>query len=369
MNAPQCLRCVKATLLLFVLLLLPSFGLATVPKNQTTPNVVAGNEIFADIVGEGKADAKGKLTPANTFGTGSVIDAGTLKNGNGFFCVLTADHVAETPLSGKKMAFNIGFGNNPLNHVSKVVAFAGGGPTGKEDIAVQIVDYGKAPDAFFNAIKANAFQLNTNFGKADFGKKTPDGPVGEQFTQAGYGLSGNFNNATGAYSSSIDDNNKRFQDNMLTKVTAGLNPAYSGGVYTYDAAIWNPLAPGTGWGKAGGSTFGGDSGSPYLVGDQQMTNASFNYAPTGDTTGNMQKGPFPIMTDFIMGVHTFGFDPSDTKPPDENFGVYLSADDDAWIEKECAALLVPEPSSLTLSALAAGGMFALAAVRRRLRVA
>ena len=85
---------------------------------------------------------------------------------------------------------------------------------------------------------------------------------------------------------------------------------------------------------------------------QMGLSPNFNYMPDTTGAGNPVAGNMiNIDKDFIMGVVTFETQVvagRQTILPvtDNEFGVYLSADDKTWILSQC-----PEPSSLTLLAL------------------
>jgi hypothetical protein len=326
MLRPLSVRARPLGLALTLTMLAATSALADAPSNQIVPDPIPAQGTLNTLNSVVNIDlANGRID-----GTGSIVSA-VVVNGVGYFCVLTADHVvADLPTT---IAFG-NSGNPPTNTKYNILPGTNnrGGSTGLEDIALFTVRYG-APDAFFRSL--TPFSLAT----------PPATPV--NFTQVGYGATGTYNAVTMQYSSTVLDGNKRFIDNTCFGTTAG----FKNSVYTYTSANWHPEAPGGGWGFAGGTTFGGDSGSPYLIAGSNNPENFISVAGVNRI----------VNTDQIFAVHTAGFDPSSLT--DTNVGVYLSAADDAMI-RQCAQA-VPEPSSIALIVL--GGILVGAFSRARLR--
>jgi hypothetical protein len=357
MANPGCRSCLAGIpiALGLAIFLFPSFARAAVPKNQIAPNVngtvaIPAGTAFASVVAEEVRQGAG----LRVVGSGAIVGK-MIQDNVELVCVLTAAHVDVPSFNGIKVVTSIGFGNNPTaaaNSFGPILRSGVGGPTGNEDIALQTVKVGTAvngkPDPFFDSIKV--FKINDNGPAATFSTRFPNG---QDFTQAGYGLTGNFNSVAGRPVQFYDDTlgldgNKRFQSNTARQVIPGLNR----GTFTFDAVQWQPLAPGTGWGRAGGAVFQGDSGSPLLVSSTQVgLTKDFNYVPDATGAGNPVAGNMiSIDTDSIMGVTSFitqivPHTQAVLPVTDSEYGVYLSANDKIWIMNNC-----PEPSSLMLLA-------------------
>ena len=290
-------------------------------------------------------------------GTGSIIGSHYVTEGNeqiGYFCVLTADHV----IAGKRPN-SIGFGyfgdgTNGANSFSAtypIVKTARGGSTGQEDLAVAIVKYGVV-DPFFVSVQ----NLKLWTPPADL--SLPNLPI---FSQVGYGDTG-----TPHYDSGVQDGFtpqsssgiQRFTNAHPVSTTA--NAAHSG--YTYTDVKWNPGPVSPGHPDLGvGSSFGGDSGGPYLTTDTTVFTINGLIDVFGTAVGPQM---ISVFSDTIFAVHTFGNNNnpqlfSDNLPSGGNL---LTAADIMWINAACEA--VPEPSTWLLACV---GLISLLVTARRRR--
>jgi len=327
-------------------------ALAIGPANQTiSPQ---DNSVVRLLDGSATGNAAG----ANFDGTGSIIDNMDI-NGQGWFCVLTADHVvSSTGAQGGALANSVGiaFGNSANNNGSSAYLVANqskifrGGVGGLEDLAVVGVPYG----AFNPAFNSYAISL-----------QVAGSPTNQLFSDIGFGNQGNLTptgyQAQGLYGT------QRFLNDAIDTITPV--QAQPGG-YTYAAALWtidNPNGAGAHIGS--GSAFDADSGSPYFAisngASALVTNLVFQNTTNNTTVFYNTDGEF--------AVHTFGSGTTNMPPStianqtfkafgNTNGGVALFQPEINWIETECA--LVPEPSSVTLVIFGMAGLFL---ARRRAR--
>ncbi|MCA9287260.1 MAG: hypothetical protein KDA05_01670 [Phycisphaerales bacterium] len=310
-------------------------------------------------------------------GTGSIISKHNDADPNfAWYCVLTADHVANP--AGTIGNAVIGFGDTGAQGVfggadniirRAPLPAAMGGMGAPVDLAVIGVRVPK--NAFFDQVSPLAM-LPTTQAQA----------TNQQFTQPGYGGTGDFvaadpmNALPAGMTTAGPDHTKRFQNNVITGPT---NANYNAGgvAYAYGSIQWSfdmPAAPGAHGAAhnflvAEGTSYGGDSGSPYLV-SQMSTQFVGNFDRPGAGSdwdfGPMHAGDdMPLFTNVIIGVHAWGVTPAGGFPggvvPYGRLagGVPLTQANIDWITAQCA--IVPAPGSGIL--LAFGGI--LAAKRRR----
>jgi hypothetical protein len=270
-------------------------------------------------------------TAAVQVGTGTIICKYVGANGDGFFALITADHVVSAP---PPIADRIGFLNSTVlggpaagpNNNLLIGQIFHGGFTGNEDVAVLAVDYGKAPDAFFNGVATLSYASIAN-------------PTGRQFTSIGFGNTGTSDGAGGYNETLNSGGTKRFQNNVVTGFAAG--QMHAG--YTYTDVQWQLDNPGI---AGEGFVYRGDSGGPLLT-----TNPI--------TLGGVAN----VFTDTIFGITTFG-PTGHVVPGSTETDLLLTANDITWINRDLQILgcPVPEPSSFAL--LAMGGLGILAWRRR-----
>lgn len=311
-------------------------------------------------------------------GTGTIIDNHNV-NGQGFFCVLTADHVvaAGGPGGNVRNGLGIAFGQlqgvDPTGYFPNNGNFMAGslvgrlGPTGFVDLAVLAIPYGA---------------YNPNYDQYVMGLAGAEMNVGDAFSSAGYGRVGtrliqNFQwpnrpgipvgggNYWNGFDGMASDQTQRFYYNSVNSKPIIDNNAlaprgipgdlvdpersvepYPGseppdGIfdnprqgYTYDGLqydLTNPTMPNAVVGE--GIGYGGDSGAPYMI-----------------WSGGRQV---------IAGVHTYGYylnDPTTGNPTQmklwgfEGGGVNMTGAYRGWVVRQCEA--VPEPASML--ALAGG---------------
>ncbi|MBI3838760.1 MAG: PEP-CTERM sorting domain-containing protein [Planctomycetia bacterium] len=302
------------------------------------------------------------VAPVNA-GTGSIVRTEIDENLNvGYFCVLTAKHVVDDPNINR-----IGFGfwgdgtngANKYNPVFPITNHFDGGATGGEDISVAVVRYG-TPDAFFNTIAANTVGLWSP--PAGNRAQTAAFVMANvaSFTEIGYGLT-----ATPHYTAGVQDGwtpvlppptglgIQRFQNNFPT--SAGDQGA-AGAIVGWHPH--NPSTPNTGE----GSSFGGDSGGPYLL-ETKTTRTVKGLDDPQHEGMTLPDQIIQLFTDTIFAVHTFGNNNNPALYSDvygagagqianDNGGVILTPADIAWIN----GVPCPEPSSVVLAAIGLLGM-------------
>ncbi len=260
--------------------------------------------------------------------TGSIVHKLIDTSGNGWLCILTADHVAQAGYT------RIGFGNgNPpatsLGGSSSLVFSAA--HTGA-DLALIGVPYGPA-DSFFDSISPLAL------APAD-----PTSRVGTTFSQPAYGSTGTLDTATQRLITLDRAGVQGFQNNTIERTRLFSIPFLS---YSYTALEWDFNQPGSIASVPGeGSSFNGDSGAPYLIA-----------APSPIT---LDDGSIAhVFSQGIAAVHTYGdssrehgwLGSGDHIP---GGGIAITHDLAAWIDAACTQ--VPAPASLPL--LAAASLFA-----------
>lgn len=203
-------------------------ALGSVPKAQTVNNPVTDFNAVAQL------DRSVAGTNGRGVGTGSIVMKFVGKNGGDYVCALTADHVVSGPgLTGSPLpnkANAIGFGNSVAATTGaatqyKIVGSSVGGPTKKEDIAMELVRVGTgadptvAPGLKFSAIDPLT-PVSLNNGQPAAGTK---------FTTMGFGNTGTLNAATPSYTETLGTyGTKRFGNNITTGTVVPFTKTYNG---------------------------------------------------------------------------------------------------------------------------------------------
>lgn len=302
------------------------------------------------------------------FGTGSVFCKNVGTDGNLWLGIVTADHVVRPGGSSSwtGTGHSILFGDNAAQG-----EFGRVGNVGESwyrqypgaDLAFLAINMGPANganQAFYNNVAECAL---TPVALDAMGKPMV---TGAQFTEYGYGGTGPFV-AAGAVAPGSPagirntgaTGEKRFQNNEVVgnAVDAGI---YAGSpliTWTFDqpAAAGNFLA-------AEGTSFGGDSGGPYMMGEAAQIELDEFYRQGADNPWG--GGVLDIYTDGIFAIHS-GANPLVAAPNGVaaynrvSYGVPMMPEYVNWLEGQCDIL--PAPGSMAL--LGAGGL--LAGRRRR----
>jgi hypothetical protein len=290
------------------LVLAPLGALAVGPSNQTSPSPQAIVQMRPN--GEELA----------TTATGSVIRKFTDASGDGWLCVLTTDHVAAAGYTG----ISFGDGNPASNFRGGPDTIVRRAPLSGADLAVVGIRYG-TPDSFFHAL--TPLQLLAS---------DPNARVGTTFTQFGYGFTGELDNSLSTMHTVARAGISGFQNNRIERVR-NFGSAFT--PYSYAALEWDfndPSSAGAVFGE--GSTFNGDSGSPYLI--QSLSYVSL-----------LDGSTMPVFTQGIMAVHAYGdgsashgwLGSGDHIP---GGGVAITQDVAQWIDAQCLA--VPTPGAFAL---------------------
>ncbi len=272
-------------------------------------------------------------------GTGTVIGNANV-NGEGWLCVLTADHVvsngmgmmsANRPtLPGLGIAFgNSGndTGNSAYLRAQRVLRPNFNDGPKDVDIAVLSINYGLFNPLFTPLVRtlvpATAFFF---------------------FSDVGYGEEGKLNLANSRYDGQGKFGTQRYFNDKITLFQAGFNSFLD---YNYEAAVWFVTGPNAMGAIAGtGAAFPGDSGSPLFSSETNgtfFTNNEFGVVTAGETDG--------------MGNIPFGA---------KQFAVALTRDQIAWIEHSCA---IPEPASVCLFGIGVVVLVGYAFRRRQPQIA
>jgi hypothetical protein len=329
-----------ALTLAVVWLLGPSVALAGAPADQIVSPDPPGGSLYSVV--------DFLLNGANSDnGTGSIINKYVDTNGIGHFCVLTADHVIAGNVNRVAVGSN-GGAPPPASQILSYTIVARGGSTGTEDMALVDATVGNL------STTPAALTLYNNVTPLQVANPSQR-PVhtNDLFTEYGYGNTGvAVNDPTrplgqrDGYSVVNSSFVKRFQNNTVLGITGDLA---SPGGYTEEQVLWNTVAPANNNGY--GTSFGGDSGGPYL--SSYPSQITVNRGGTNIGILNL--------TDYIVAVHLGGttvqFNGVDTKFNGMgNWGAYIDQDDYNWM-LPC----IPEPSGFVFAAL--GGVWLL--IRRR----
>jgi hypothetical protein len=375
-------------ILMLAVLLFPfqvAFGIA--PSNQTINNPVT--DFNADVqltvipgfqnrpYNNPNAGTPVAGTPAPQYyknagaafreGTGSIVMKFEGLNGDYYACVLTADHVVSglgAHFTDTGASNSIGFGNSiaPAGAPADlygIVSSITGGSTGREDLAMELVNLGTNPKAdlvpnnpketltWNNIVPLTPVSLNNGVPA-----------VGTNFTIVGFGLTGTTTDMTSYNLTPASSGTKRFLDGTTIAPVAIAHAPY-----TYNDVQWNP-----GFGNGAGTTFRGDSGSPMLVTSTVIDGTTFTY-PTMTYTVNGTSYTIAASniskdadgSGMLFGVHTFGIpNPLVKTATSINGGVALTNADLTWITNSCNTFLTqdtPEPSTWVLFAIGFCGVF------------
>ncbi len=293
-------------------------------------------------------------------GTGEIVANTMGADDNGFFEILTADHVVSTTgtMAGAvRPNLGIAFDNDPVtpplagastfNDLNAVNVYRLGS-TGTEDIAVMNVDYGTYNPAY----NADVISLTPAYSLDD----DTIVPEVSDFSDIGYGNQGNL--VAGGYQAQGVYGVQRF----LTDTISNIVPNFAGpGGYTYNSAQFTVKNPFNIAQAGTGTIFDGDSGSPMLSGDSVNTTVD---VPESDYTDYDGPTAMSYYTDDEFAVATFGtitaggfiaFGNTDG-------GVALDQADINWILLHGTEDYLPEPTALVL--LPAAMLLALRRNRR-----
>lgn len=315
-------------------------ALATAPSDQKTSGDGPGTSLYS-VVDFLHPKAGSPNVADTTFddGTGSIIGRRQVGN-NGYLCVLTADHV----VAGGSTFVAIGSAG-AAGTTFPFVTNGIGGPTGKEDVRIGYVNIGNisAPGAA-QTLYNNIVPLQV--ANPSQGRSLK---VNDIFTQYGYGDTGSAYTQPGTGTAGYQDVNssfvKRFQNNTVASFSASGPSPYAGG-YVEPLVNWNTVAPANNLGQ--GTSFGGDSGGPYLT----SFPTSMNITRNGSTLNIPNE-----LTDYIGAIHVGGSSVAGITPTtklngQQNWGVPIDQALYNWQAAYCAE--VPEPTSAALLLLGAG---------------
>lgn len=261
--------------------------------------------------------------------TGSIISAFIDSTSTAWLCVLTADHVAAAGATG------IAFGNgNPVDRILMADESLIFRSDAGADVSVLGVRYG-VPDDFFRSLQP-----------LSLAPLVPESLLGRSFTQVAFGETGELTDAGMARVARAGV--QGVQNNRFERVRSITPSAFN--PYSYAALEWDFDQPGSANAIAGeGSSFAGDSGSPYLTSLPSLLTLA-----SGESMWTY--------TDSIAAVHTYGDGSSvhgwvgsgDHVP---GGGVAITPELSHWITAQCG--LVPSPGCSILLTMA------VAARRRR----
>jgi len=282
-------------------------------------------------------------------GTGSVIGRQDLGNGEGVLYVLTADHVIAA--GSTSVAFgNAGAGGYAANLVFPITNAI---QYKTEDVdVIQVTGFnigfptkpGSDRTLFFGLTPIQIANPATN-------------PLvrAQPITDYGYGNTGSAVNYTDPTSGQTNPGYqkvdsagiKRFQNNVVSDILPSGPSPYTpshGGPYTEPIVETQVVAPANNFGT--GSSFGGDSGGPYLTAAQTNVNITRNGAALG----------ISVLSDMEAAVHVGGASVPGAAVQTKINGL------DMWAVPIDAGLYtfiqsnIPEPESMGLIALAAVGI-------------
>ena len=316
---------------------------------------------------------------ATGMGSGTIIDKKVDADGNGWVCVLTADHVLR---NRNNHVIDIGSGT-VSTYGGASSWFLSASPTGVvgRDMAVLGVKIGNINSDVNAAARYNSIApVSLAFFGNDYAGSV--GTINRRiFTEHGYGRTSAFLDG-GIDAGSPSINIRRFQNNQIERWQHIQELDENGDrVYDYWGAEWDFNIP-TDSGPlfAEGLSFKGDSGGGYCIAQQEMKTISTafrnNIHVNEDGTGalipnvplNSQLG---LWVNDLVAVHTFG-NSSDLTPnlfptynPDGSplrmkvgGGIAMTADVLQWVNEACAVVPAPSVASLTL-------VGSLIALRRR----
>lgn len=267
-------------------------------------------------------------------GSGSII-ANLNRNGQGWFCVLTADHVVSstgTAAGATHANLGVAYGNSPTNSgdgLSDPATVVFRKVDAAVDLAVLGVHYGTYNAAFNNRVASLWDPLS------------PDPQI---FAAFGYGARGDDDPANNQWLRTPTYGTQRF---WAASCNAIANVSPFGG-YTFQGVSWDVIGAGAANAVSGqGISYDGDSGSGYM------------------SDSLMNIGGKNVYTNKIFAVHSYGTTLFNATYPNGytpygrvNGGVYLNAAYLQWVRAKCD--LVPEPASF-----AALGLGFIAFARRR----
>lgn len=277
---------------------LQAAALATGPRQQTVTPRAHGHTLNAAV----------RVNSGGGIGTGSIIAKKIDAEGNGWFCVLTADHNVRGN-ANHSIRYEDADGVRTIgDHTSWYLTMS---PPGVRsyDLAVLGVRYGPR-DAFFDGV--NPIALTTY---PDRDPANPGNVTRHKFTQIGFGDSGDFVNGGMNGFDDTPNTTKRFQNNQIERWVQGFQG--TGNVYDYFGIEFTfdvPTAHDVDRFLSGeGLSFIGDSGGPYLMAFEAQQNvARFrdnirrNQDGSGDLIPNWPGGDMPLWSNVQFAVHAFG---------------------------------------------------------------
>lgn len=354
----------------------------TGPRQQLVPwRAGAASAAFSTLNSVVEVNRFNGANIAN-FGSGSIIGKRVVQTPTGpqgWLCVLTADHVASSLGGGAgdpASAYRARFGDNGAQGSfggADNIRFrapdpvAQGGLNRPVDLSVIGVRYG-TPDAFFNRISTVGVAARTEASILNEGR----------MTQVGYGDTGDFVAAAPGNAAGIRrggrDSVKAFQNNLIEDFFDVNNVQYANGVnYSFRAARFKldqpaaPAFPPPGGQQpflvGEGTSFAGDSGSPYFYAGADVQSVAAFLRPGAGSDWNPPGGvgDMPLFTASLFAVHsdaTAVAVGSVAAYGRQSWGVHITGELATWIEGACEAI----PSPGTASMLVAAG---LVAIRRR----
>jgi hypothetical protein len=337
-------------------------ALATGPSQQTTGFWAPYGHTINSVVAISTPTVGGSI-----MGTGTIIGK-RLDPADptfGWLCVLTANHVVDPfdPSNFFTGPSTIIIGSNfntpvegPYGGATNVLRFGqrpvAQGGLGGVDIALLGVRVPANSPAFTLITPATMLPVN------------PQSLIGTQFSQIGFGGTGNYvdGGMQGAGNPGWDGQ-RRFQGNMFTEMV----PVNTGN-YNYTAIRWYMNnVPGGGL-QTEGLSYGGDSGGPYFINQQVFTHIPpFQRRfpdpndPNDPDLPDWPGGLMPFFSNGLVGVHTRGnslFDGFSPYNTSWGAGVPLLRAYVDWIDAHCRQ--IPTPSSVVVLFTAT-----LVALRRR----
>ncbi len=299
-------------------------------------------------------------------GSGTIIDKKVDANGDGWLCVLTADHVVRGATNHV-----IGVGSGTLTTYGGADSwYLSHSPPGtrRMDIAMLGIRIGNVNNNAGAAAAYNSFAPVSLglFGPA-YDPANPNAINRTIFTEHGYGDSGSFVDG-GMQHVANNGNVRRFQNNQIERWARRNNANYD-----YWGVQWDFNVPA----NAGpllseGLMFAGDSGGAYCTSqlETKIISAAFrenihvNADGTGDLIPSIPAGSqLGFWVNNLIAVNTFGnsveggaFNAFGTR----GAGVPMTADALLWVNEACMA--IPTPS---VGAMFTFGMILMAPRRRR----